>query len=82
MSDVRNEQPINWPAELDDPVLNLMLAGRAATLDDAEELYLDESMGTVLELIGGPLSNDELVRQPLMKLLLARGMRGREDSLL
>lgn len=66
---------------LDDPVLQLILRGRASTLDEAEELYLDESLPDVLALVGGPLSNADLERQPLMVLLRARGMRGREDSL-
>jgi hypothetical protein len=70
------------PGVTDDPVLGLILSGRARRLDEAEELYLDESMPTILELIRSPLSNEELERHPLMALLRARGMRGREDSLL
>jgi hypothetical protein len=70
------------PGVTDDPVLQLILSGRAKTLDEAEELYLDESLPTIVELIGSPLSNDELERHPLLVLLRSRGMRGREDSLL
>ncbi len=73
----------NHPADpLADPVLQLILHGRAATFDEAEELYLDESLPDVLALVGGPLSNADLERHPLMVLLRSRGMRGREDSLL
>ena len=32
------------PGVTDDPVLRLILEGRAANLHDAEELYLDESL--------------------------------------
>ena len=66
----------------DDPVLSLIMANRARNLDEAEELYLDESMPAILELIGSSMTNAELERHPLMMLLRARGMRGREDSLL
>jgi hypothetical protein len=65
-----------------DPVLQLILQGEAKDLDQAEELYLDRSLPRIMELIGSPLSNEELERHPLMQLLLRRGMRGWEDSLL
>jgi hypothetical protein len=32
------------PGVTDDPVLRLIIEGRAQSLDDAEELYLDESI--------------------------------------
>jgi len=70
------------PGVTDDPVLRLILSGRAPDLDTAEELYLDESLDVILELIGSPLSNAELEQHPLLRLLRSRGMRGREDSLL
>jgi hypothetical protein len=70
------------PGVTDDPVLQLILSGRAKTFDEAEELFLDESLPAIVELIGSPLSNDELERHPLLVLLRSRGMRGREDSLL
>ena len=63
------------PGVTDDPVLQLILSGRARTLDEAEELYLDESLPAIMELIGSPLSNEELERHPLMILLRKRGMR-------
>lgn len=70
------------PGVTDDPVLRFILEGRAANLHDAEELYLDESLDEIFALIASPLSNDELERHPLMRLLAAHGMRGWEDSLL
>ena len=70
------------PGVTDDPVLRLILSGRAKRLDEAEELYLDKSLPVIMELIGSSLSNEELERHPLMVLLRSRGMRGREDSLL
>ncbi len=70
------------PGVTDDPVLMLILSGRAKDMDEAEELFLDESLNAILDLIASPLSNAELERHPLMTLLRSRGMRGREDSLL
>jgi hypothetical protein len=70
------------PGVTDDPVLRLMLDGKAASLDEAEERYLDESLPQGLELLGRSLSDEELARHPLMTLLRVRGSRGREDSLL
>ena len=70
------------PGVTDDPVLQLILCGRATNLDEAEELFLDESLPAILELIGSPLPNEELESSPLLVLLRSRGMRGREDSLL
>jgi len=74
--------PDHIPGVTDDPVLQLILSGRAKNLDEAEELFLDESLPEIIELIGSPLSNEELMDHPLMQLLYRRGMRGREDSLL
>lgn len=70
------------PGVTDDPVLRLILEGRAANLHDAEELYLDASLDEISALIANPVDNDELLRHPLMRLLAAHGMRGWEDSLL
>lgn len=70
------------PGVTDDPVLRLILNGRATNLHDAEEIYLNESLDEIFSLIASPLSNDELERHPLMRLLAAHGMRGWEDSLL
>ena len=70
------------PGVTDDPILRLILAGQARTLDEAEEMYLDESLPEVLELLRKPIPNEELAEHPLMTLLRVRGSRGREDSLL
>lgn len=70
------------PGVVDDPVLRLILQGRADHLHDAEELYLNESLDEIWALIASPLDNESLERHPLMRLLAAHGMRGWEDSLL
>ena len=70
------------PGVTDDPVLQLILSGRAKSLDEAEELFLDESLPSIMELIGKPLGNEALENHPILVLLRSRGMRGREDSLL
>jgi hypothetical protein len=66
----------------EDPMLRLLLSGAAATLDEAEELYLDASMPEILRLLESPLSDKELCDHPLMFLLRSRGSRGWEDSVL
>jgi hypothetical protein len=70
------------PGVTDDPVLRLILDGKARTLDEAEEIYLDESLPELIELLRKPIPDDELADHPLMTLLRVRGSRGREDSLL
>jgi hypothetical protein len=74
--------PEAGPGVTDDPVLRLIFDGRAKTLHEAEEMYLDASLNEIERLIAGPLDNDELMRHPLMRLLLAHGQRGWEDSVL
>jgi len=70
------------PGVTDDPVLRLIFDGKARTLDEAEEIYLDESLPELLELLRKPIPDEELADHPLMTLLRVRGSRGREDSLL
>jgi hypothetical protein len=70
------------PGVTDDPVLRLLLAGKAKTLDEAEEMYLDASLPEILQLFEEPIPDEELARHPLLTLLRVRGSRGREDSLL
>jgi hypothetical protein len=70
------------PGVTDDPILRLILGGKARNLDEAEEMYLDGSLPDILDLLRQPISDDELGRHPLMTLLRVRGSRGREDSLL
>ena len=70
------------PGITDDPVLRLILTGKAKSLDEAEEMYLDESLPEVLDLLRQPIPDEELARHPLLTLLRVRGSRSREDSLL
>jgi hypothetical protein len=70
------------PGVTDDPVIRLLLRGEAHTLHEAEEKYLDAAIPEILDLLRGPLSNQELARHPLLNLVLAHGSRGWEDSLL
>ena len=64
----------------DDPVADLLIAGRAETIEEAEEILLDENLDTLLELVDSALSDEEFRRHPLVQLLLSRGSRGWEDS--
>lgn len=75
-------EPEHIPGVTDDPVLRLILDGRAASLHEAEELYLDSSLDEISRLVAGPLDNDALLRHPLIRLLAAHRSRGWEDSLL
>jgi hypothetical protein len=65
-----------------DPVVDLILGGRASTVDEAEELYLEEHLDDVFRLVESDLSEEEFRRHPLITLLLARGSRPPEDALL
>jgi len=73
------DAPAPWD---EDPVIRLIVQGRAGSLSEAEELYLDESIPEALELLAGPWSDEELSEHPLFVLLRTRGSRGWEDSLL
>jgi hypothetical protein len=64
-----------------DPVADLILRGEAATVDEAEEIYLDRHLEEVVRLVESTLSDDDFRRHPLIALLLSRGSRGFEDSL-
>jgi hypothetical protein len=66
----------------DDPVARLLLTGQAQTLYEAEEMYLNASLAEVERLCGSDMTNEELERHPLIRLLVAHGSRGWEDSLL
>ncbi len=65
-----------------DPVERLLLTGRARTVHEAEEMYLDSAYPQLLALLASPLSNEELGRHPLLVLYRSHGSRPREDSLL
>ena len=80
--DTMNTNPADIPGITDDPVLRLILEGRAANLYEAEEIYLNESLDEIIRLIGSPIDNETLLKNPLMQLLAAHGTRGWEDSLL
>ena len=67
---------------IDDPVVELLLKGRADTADQAERLYLEEHLDEVIGLVNSPLSDAEFRRHPLIAILLGRGSRGWEDSVL
>ena len=69
-------------AAVTDPVERLLLTGRARTVYQAEEMYLDSAYPQVLALLESPLSNEELGRHPLLALYRSHGSRPREDSLL
>ena len=72
----------NIPGVTDDPIFRLIFTGRAKNLDEAEEIYLDESLPDILELLAKPIPDEELARHPLIDLLRFHGSRGREDSIL
>ena len=65
-----------------DPVERLLIAGKASTVFEAEEIVLNESLDEVTGLLLGPLTDDELGRHPLLMLYRTRGSPSREDDLL
>lgn len=65
----------------DDPVARLLLSGRAQTLREAEELYLDTCLPEVVRLLEGRLSDEKLGRHPLMVMLRAHGSRAWEEAI-
>ena len=67
---------------MDDPVVQLLLSGRASSADEAERLYLEEHLDDVLALVNSNLSDEEFCRHPLIVTLRGRGSRGWEDSVL
>ena len=67
-------------ASLTDPVERLLLTGRARTVYEAEEMYLDSAYPQVLALLASPLSDEELGRHPLLVMYRSHGSRPREDS--
>jgi hypothetical protein len=65
-----------------DPVSHLLLTGKAQTVAEAEEMYLNASLPEALRLLQSSLSDEELGRHPLFVLYRRHGSRGWEDSLL
>jgi hypothetical protein len=64
-----------------DPVAQLLLSGRAGTLREAEELYLDSCLPEVVRLLQSELSDEELGRHPLVQMLRSHGSRGWEEAI-
>ncbi|HXD86862.1 MAG TPA: hypothetical protein VN641_10220 [Urbifossiella sp.] len=64
-----------------DPVARILLSGQAQTLHEAEEMYLDACLPEVVRLLQSGLSDEELGRHPLMRMLRAHGSRGWEEGL-
>jgi hypothetical protein len=69
-------------AAVTDPVEQLLLTGSAATVREAEGLYLDRAYTEALALLAGGASDDELGRHPLFALYRSHGSRPPEDSVL
>jgi hypothetical protein len=76
-----HEEKAGLPELDNDPVIQYLLSGAASSLYEAEEMYLDASLPQLLQLLRGPLTDEELSRHPLVQLMLSHGSRGREDSL-
>jgi hypothetical protein len=64
-----------------DPVARLLLAGKAQTVHEAEELYLDSCLPDVLRLLESGLSDEDLGRHPLMCMLRRHGSRPWDETL-
>ncbi|HEY7329781.1 MAG TPA: hypothetical protein VH592_19255 [Gemmataceae bacterium] len=64
----------------DDPVAQLLLRGEAQTLREAEEMYLDSCLPEVVRLLQSGLSDEELGRHPLMRMLRSHGRRGWDEA--
>jgi hypothetical protein len=73
----------NAPHEpvLTDPAADLIDQGAAASVAEAEELYLETHLQDVLDLVDSDLDDEAFRAHPLIALLLARGSRAWEDSL-
>jgi hypothetical protein len=69
------------PPETGDPVADLILSGRASSVREAENIYLDEHLDDVLALCDSHLSDQEFREHPLIVLLMSHGSRPSEDSL-
>lgn len=67
-------------SETTDPVSRLLLGGRAQTLREAEEMFLDSCLPEVVRLLESGLSDEELAETPLMRMLRAHGSRAWEES--
>ena len=61
---------------ISDPVERRLLTGRASTVREAEEMYLDSAYPQVLALLESPLTNEELGRHPLFVLYRIEALVG------
>ena len=69
-------------AEIDqDPVMRLLLQGKATTVAEAQEMALETNLSEIIRVIESPISDDEFLKHPLVELLLRRGSRPWEDAL-
>lgn len=69
--------------ELDrDPVFRRLITGKAKTLHEAEEMYLDSALPEAYALLASGLSDEELGKHPLLVMYRRHGSRGWEDSIL
>ena len=66
----------------EDPVVEILLSGRAETVAEAERLYVDQHLDEVVDLVNSSLPDDQFRQHPLIATLLSRGSRGWEDSIL
>ena len=64
-----------------DPIVEIVLAGEAQSVSEAEEIYLDRHLEEVIRLVESPISDREFREHPLIILLFSHGSRGWEDSL-
>ncbi len=60
-------------------VQRILDLGRAETVFDAEEMYLNEWLDEFVKLLDTPISNAELEVHPFTQLLLRHGMRSLKE---
>jgi hypothetical protein len=69
------------PGITDDPVMRLVFSGQAKTYRDAEDFYLNQSLGEIASLAGSDMTDEELAQHPLFQMLVRNATPGWEDSL-
>lgn len=65
-----------------DSIICRLWRGEARTLHEAEEQYLNASLGEAIRMLQTSLSDEELGQHPLFVMYRRHGSRGWEDSLL
>jgi hypothetical protein len=68
------------PIRTGDDVADLLANGKASSVSEAEELYLDARIDEILRLVESDLPDPEFRSHPLIALLFARGSRSWEDG--